>query len=302
MHEDMRALAEAGLVVLCGGLGGLAVLTLLSALRLPAGTTRRKRRPLRALTTPLPMTEVRSRLTTLAANSNLHVVEAENPERIILVQAGRPAGWEGPGHFFPVYLEAMPDGGTRLEVGIRRKVPAIKWILIAPLDNCVEAIQACLDVDASARVPQAFPAMNPDPVNARLPWYPSRGMTFLVLSLALLASATLLAPWLKDSDDDIGSGDLVWQTTPAAIDDHSVFAFEGTAFWTADDTVPLWIDRAGNEHRDSWPACLRGEAYMMRFAYEDRTWPADRTVPIAAIDCRGLTVIPESPAPRRRPR
>ena len=139
----METLLSLVLVCLVGGGVGFLILLTIERLRSPVRSTRRRKAPSRSIDTGLSVAEVRERVAAVAAARGLRVVPADDPDRLVLVSKGIPFGRTGPGFFFPVYLLPGP-GGTTVEVGVRRRVPAAAHMLEAPFEEMTGALTEAL--------------------------------------------------------------------------------------------------------------------------------------------------------------
>jgi hypothetical protein len=262
---------ESLLVIAGTVLGCVLLMDLVTVVRSPVRSTRRRRLPLLATTTPLRNSEVRLRLAVLAQEAGLTVRNATDPERAVLVSKGLPFGRTGPGYFFPVYLGSEADGRTRVEVGIRRRFPAARRVLEAPLAARFADIEGALGVDSSA---PTGPAPAPDATRT--------GPKVLRLVGVVLGIVVAVLVVNRHSDR------VHWETGPGAIGGKTLVVQLGDQMFLARHSLPTWYDRSGERHTDSWPTCLRPGARTVKFGWVDdgESSGPDQPRTIVAVDCR----------------
>ena len=127
-------------VVVAGALAGALPFVVVDVLRDPVRSTRRRKEPSRCISSALTDVVVRQRVRAVAEVRGFKVVEAEDPRRLVLWTDGLFRSAD-PGWFFPVYLDAGEGAGMSLEVGVRRRMPAIRRALRPALADMVAALE-----------------------------------------------------------------------------------------------------------------------------------------------------------------
>ena len=78
-----------------------------------------------------------------------------------------------------------------------------------------------------------------------------------------------------------------WETGTARIAGRHLSITVGDWPYVAAGSVPVWTDRQGEVHTDTWPNCLPDGEKSVRFAWVKVTVNGTGLRPIVAIDCRG---------------
>ncbi|MDP9475937.1 MAG: zinc-ribbon domain-containing protein [Actinomycetota bacterium] len=98
----------------------IGVLLIIAAMRKP--TTAVEARPSRMMSfsTPASRSEVTRSVVRFAQNSGYAIEEiSSNEDRIVVSEPPTLTTW---GFFYPVYLSQQPDGGTKVEIGVKSKL------------------------------------------------------------------------------------------------------------------------------------------------------------------------------------